>query len=108
MREGREPQPKATAPGPGKEGRGVDSPPLYSLTASPRASMDSMSKLLVGSSCGGGVPRVSGRTPACTVPAPQSSSLTKMRTSGSRQASSANTTRAFCPPAAERKETSHL
>lgn len=33
--------------------------------------------------------------------------LTKMRTSGSRQASSANTTRAFCPPAAKRSP-SHL
>lgn len=47
-----------------------DSPPLYSLMASPRASMDSMSKLLVGSSCGGGVPGLSGRTPTCTAPTP--------------------------------------
>lgn len=40
---------------------GANLPPLYSLMASPSASMDSMSKLLVGSSCGGGRGRMRGR-----------------------------------------------
>lgn len=107
----RVPSPRTpTVPSPSGAGGGqarADSPPLYSLMASPRASIDSMSRLLVGSSYGEEAYRnqvLTTPTFPGVSPAPQPHSLTKMRTSGSRQASSANTTRAFCPPGAKGKE----